>query len=101
MDDLVVYGTTFDNCLYNLNRVWQRCEDTNLVLNWEKCHFMVREGIVLGHKISKGNIEVDKTRIDAIERLPCPQDIKSVKNFLGHAGFIEGLLRILPRLLLL
>ena len=43
-----------------------RCEQTNLVLNWEKCHFMVNEGIVLGHKISERGIEVDKAKVDAI-----------------------------------
>ena len=53
MDDFSIYGTSFDHCLHNLNKVLQRCEETNLVLNWEKCHFMVNEGIVLGHKISE------------------------------------------------
>jgi hypothetical protein len=52
MDDFSMYGTSFDNCLYNLNKVLQRCEDQYFVLNWEKCHFMVSEGIVLGHHIS-------------------------------------------------
>ena len=52
MDDFSVYGKSFDDCLINLDWVLQRCEQTNLVLNWEKCHFMVNEGIVLGHKIS-------------------------------------------------
>ena len=47
MDDFSVYGTSFDDCLSNLDQVLQRCEQTNLVLNWEKCHFMVNEGIVL------------------------------------------------------
>jgi len=51
MDDFLVYGDSFDLCLKNLERVLQRCEETNLVLNWEKCHFMFQEGIVLGHKI--------------------------------------------------
>ena len=67
MDDFSVYGTSFDDCLSNLDRVLQRCEDTNLVLNWEKCHFMVNEGIALGHKISERGIEVDKAKVDAIE----------------------------------
>ncbi len=60
MDDFSVYGSSFDDCLSNPDRVLQRCEDTSLVLNWEKCHFMVNEGIVLGHKISKRCIEVGK-----------------------------------------
>ena len=71
MDDFSVYGSSFHNCLSNLYRVLQRCEDTSLVLSWEKCHFMVNEGIVLGHKISERGIEVDKAKVDAIEKMPC------------------------------
>ena len=52
MEDLSVFGASFDQCLENLNTVLKRCVDSNLVLNWEKCHFMVTEGVVLGHKIS-------------------------------------------------
>ena len=52
MDDFLVYGDCFSDCLKNLERVLIRCEETNLMLNWEKCHFMCKEGIVLGHKIS-------------------------------------------------
>ena len=66
MDDFSIYGSSFDDCLSNLARVLQRCEETNLVLNWEKCHFMVKEGIVLGHKISEKGIEVKKDKVDAI-----------------------------------
>jgi hypothetical protein len=51
MDDFSVYGTSFDHCLKNLEKVLQKCKETDLILNWEKCHFMVREGIVLGHKV--------------------------------------------------
>jgi hypothetical protein len=53
MDDFTVYGKTFDHCLENLDKVLQRCHEKDLVINWEKCHFMVREGIVLGHRISE------------------------------------------------
>ncbi|GJX34230.1 hypothetical protein Tco_0245787 [Tanacetum coccineum] len=60
----------------------QRCEDTNLVLNWEKCHFMVKEGIVLGHKISKSGIEVDKSKVDVIAKLPHPTTVKGIRSFL-------------------
>jgi hypothetical protein len=66
MDDFSVYGTSFDNCLHNFDNVLQRCEKTNLVLSWEKCHFMVNEGIVLGHKISERGIEVDRAKVEAI-----------------------------------
>ncbi|CAA7032393.1 unnamed protein product [Microthlaspi erraticum] len=57
MDDFSVYGSSFAVCLSNLCRVLQRCEERHLVLNWEKCHFMVRDGIVLGHRISEKGIE--------------------------------------------
>jgi hypothetical protein len=62
MDDFSVYGKSFDQCLENLDRVLQRCQEKDLVLNWEKCHFMVREGIVLGHQISKRGVEVDRAK---------------------------------------
>ena len=93
MDDFSVYGTSFDVCLSNLDRVLQRCEETNLVLNWEKFHFMVNEGIVLWHKICERGSEVDKAKVDAIEKMSCPKDIKGIRSFLGHAGFIGGSLR--------
>lgn len=60
MDYFSVFGETFQTCLMNLEQILDRCEETNLVLNWEKCHFMVTEGIVLGHRISRNGIEVDK-----------------------------------------
>ena len=63
VDDFSVYGKTFDHCLKNLDKVLQRCQEKDLVLNWEKCHFMVREGIVLGHLVSERGIEVDKAMI--------------------------------------
>ena len=62
MDDFSVYGTSFDDCLRNLDRVLQRCEETNLVLNWEKCHFMVNEGIVWGIKFLKEVLKLIKLK---------------------------------------
>jgi len=78
MDDFSVIGSSFDNCLGNLTLVLDRCEEYNLVLNWEKCHFMVKEGIVLGHKISSKGIEVDRAKIEVIEKLPPPVSVKGV-----------------------
>ena len=86
MDDFSVSGS-------NLDRVWQRCKETNLVLNWEKCHFMVNEGIVLGHKISERGVEVDKAKVDAIEKMSCPKDIKCIRSFLGHTGFYRRFIK--------
>nr|GEV54442.1 reverse transcriptase domain-containing protein [Tanacetum cinerariifolium] len=53
----------------------------------EKCHFMVKEGIVLGYKISKNGLEVDRAKVDVIAKLPHPTTVKGVRSFLGHAGF--------------
>jgi hypothetical protein len=87
MDDFSVYGKTFDNYLENLDKVLQRCEEKHLVLNWKKCHFMVREGIVLGHLVSKREIEVDRVKIEVIEQLPPPVNVRGIRSFLGHASF--------------
>ena len=87
MDDFSVIGSTFDDCLHNLTLVLKRCIETNLVLNWEKCHFMVREGIVLGYHIFGRGIEVDRAKIEIIEKLPPPTSVKGVRSFLGHVGF--------------
>jgi hypothetical protein len=78
MDDFSVYGKTFEDCLTNLHKVMKRCQMANLVLNWEKCHFMVREGIVLGYKISEKGIEVDKVKIEVIEQLLPPTNVKVI-----------------------
>ncbi|KAK1423118.1 hypothetical protein QVD17_18413 [Tagetes erecta] len=93
MDDFSVFGSSFDHCLRNLERMLARCEETNLVLNWEKCHFMVREGIVLGHRISQAGIEVDRAKVDAISKLPPPTSVKSIRSFLGHAGFYRRFIK--------
>nr|GFA40410.1 DNA-directed DNA polymerase [Tanacetum cinerariifolium] len=87
IDDFFVFGNSFSTCLTNLENMLKRCEDTKLALNWEKSYFMVKEGIVLGHKISKKGIEVDKAKIEAISKLPHPTTVKGIRSFLGHAGF--------------
>src|SRR4051812_20614087 len=71
----------------NLDEALGRCIETNLILNWEKCHFMVTEGIVLGHKVSSRGLEVDKAKVEVISKFPPPVNIKRVRSFLGHAGF--------------
>ncbi|GKE56761.1 hypothetical protein Tco_1495946 [Tanacetum coccineum] len=103
MDDFSVFGNSFRNYLSRADKMLQRCEDTNLCLNTyqhafcliqctghvpkEKSHFMVKEGIVLGHKISKNGIEVDKANVEVIAKLPHPTTVKGVRSFLGHADF--------------
>ena len=93
MDDFSVFGDSFQDCLSNLTKVLSRCEEKNLVLNWEKCHFMVRQGIVLGHIVSSKGLEVDKAKIDLISNLPAPKTVRDVRSFLGHAGFYRRFIK--------
>ena len=87
MDDFSVFGMLFDECLNNLEQVLKICVQNNLVLSWEKSHFMVQEGIVLGHIIRKEGIKVDQAKVEVIKNLPLPQNQKQLRGFLGHAGF--------------
>ncbi|GJT02285.1 reverse transcriptase domain-containing protein [Tanacetum coccineum] len=82
MDDFSVFDNSFDCCLANLDRMLARCEETNLVLNWEKCHFMVKEDIVLGHKICGAGIEVDRVKIDVIAKFPYPKNVKGTRSLI-------------------
>nr|GEW08117.1 reverse transcriptase domain-containing protein [Tanacetum cinerariifolium] len=77
IDDFSVFGNSFQCCLSHLKRMLKRYEDTNLCLNWENSHFMVKEGIVHGYKISKQGIEVDKAKVDVITKLPHPTTVKA------------------------
>ncbi|GKA84454.1 hypothetical protein Tco_0806049 [Tanacetum coccineum] len=103
MDDFSVFGNSFDKCLNNLDKMLldkmiQRCKDAHLVLNWEKCHFMVKEGIVLGHKVSSAGLEVDKAKIDVISKLLPLTNIKGVRSFLGHAGFYRRFIKYFSKI---
>ena len=93
MDDFSVFGNSFESCLKHLSLILKRCQESNLVLNWEKCHFMVTEGIVLGHRISSKGIEVDRAKVEVIEKLPPPTNVKAIRSFLGHAGFYRRFIK--------
>ncbi|KAJ9535221.1 hypothetical protein OSB04_un001694 [Centaurea solstitialis] len=93
MDDFSVHGSNFDECLDNLSSILKRCHEVHLVLNWEKCHFMVTEGVVLGHIVSNRGIEVDRAKIAVIEGLPPSTNVKGVRSFLGHAGFYRRFIK--------
>ncbi|KAL1194512.1 putative mitochondrial protein [Cardamine amara subsp. amara] len=93
MDDFSVYGSSFKDCLDNLCRVLARCEEKHLVLNWEKCHFMMIDDIVLGHKISEAGIEVHKAKIEVMINLQPPSNVKALRSFSGHAGFYRRFIK--------
>nr|GEY58278.1 hypothetical protein [Tanacetum cinerariifolium] len=91
MDDFSIFENSFENRLSRLDKMLQRCEDTNICLNWEKSHFMVKEGIVLDHKISKNEIEVDKAKVDVIAKLPHPTTVKGAENLTAdHLSRLEN-----------
>ena len=92
-DDLFIFGDSFDDCLNNLKLVLACCEEKGLVLNWEKCHFMVTSGIALGYVVSSRGIEVDKAKIDLILNLPTPKTIKDVRSLFGHAGLYRRFIK--------
>ena len=93
MDDFSVFGDSYEGCLENLRRLLERCKEKNLVLNWEKCHFMVTQGIMVGHIVSREGIEVDKAKVELISNLPTPKCVKDIQLFLGHEGFYRRFIR--------
>jgi hypothetical protein len=88
MDDFSIYGKTFSKCLKNLDKVPRRCTETDL-----KCHFMVREWIVLGHWVSEQRIEVDRAKIEVIEQLPPSANVKGIRSFLSYAVFYRRFIK--------
>ncbi|CAL1379298.1 unnamed protein product [Linum trigynum] len=91
IDNFSVLRDSFAHCLASLEKVLARCEETNLALSWEKSHFMVREGIVLGHKISKKGIEVDKAKVETISKLPPSTPIRESRTSLDMWGYPASL----------
>jgi hypothetical protein len=95
---LSVFGSNFDECLNHLQIVLKRCEECNLVLNWEKCLFMAQQGIILDCVIPSKGIEVDKAKIDIISKLPPPMTAKGV--ILGHAEFYRRFIKDFSKILM-
>lgn len=81
MDDFLVLGKYFDDCLHNLPFLLKRCEETNLVLNWDNCHFMVRESIVLGQKVSTRGIHVDRAKVAGNRKATSIKKCQSCQKF--------------------
>ena len=97
VDDFSIYDSSFDVNLINLSRVLKRYEKSNLILNWEKCHFMIHERVALGHRILEKGIEVDKVKIEIIERLPPPNSVRDIRNFFRHVGFYRRFIKDFSR----
>lgn len=93
MDDLLVYGSDFSYCLENIENFLERSVKSNLMLNWEKCHFMVKDSIFLGHLESGKGIEVDKEKIRVMEKLTPLTIMREVRNFLEHDSFYRQFIK--------
>ena len=93
MDDFSVFGDSYKGCLENFKENTEEMSREKLVLNWEKCHFMVTQGIMLGHIVLREGIEVDKAKVELISNLPTPKCVKDIRPFLGHAGFYRRFIR--------
>ena len=87
MDNFSVFGNDFESCLAHLTKILEVCVRKRLALSWEKSHFMVQEGVVLGHIVSSKGLEVDKAKIEVIQNLPLLGTVRDLKSFLGHVGF--------------
>ena len=87
MDDFSVFGNDFESSLAHLTKIWEVCFRKRLLLSWEKSHFMVREGVVLGHIISGKGLEVDKAKLEVIQNLPLPGIVRDLRSFLRHVDF--------------
>ena len=93
MDNFSVLGNDFDSCLAHLTKILEVCVRKRSVLSWEKSHFMVREGVVLVHLVSGKGLEVDKAKIEVIQNLPLPTNLRDLCSFLGHVGFYRRFIR--------
>ena len=89
IENFSIFGKNFESFLAHLTKILEVCIRKRLVLSWEKSHFMVQEGVVLGHIISGKGLEVDKAKIDVIHNLPLPSTVKDLRSFLKHVGFYQ------------
>lgn len=89
MDDFNAYGDSFNKALVNLEKVLNRCRETNLALSNEKCNMLLAKGIVLRHHISFVGIKVYFAKIEVIDNLVTPATQREVRDFMGHAGYYK------------
>ena len=98
MDDFTPYGDSFEEALTNLEKVLKRCKETQLSLSTEKCHMMIKEGVVLGNYISSIGIRVDPAKIEVILQITVPKMQKEVHSFLGHVGYYRRFIEFFSKI---
>ena len=87
MDDLCVHSVDREEHIRHLELLFQKCRVYRICLNSDKCKFMVRQGKILGHIVSRNGISTDAEKIAAIVKLPRPHNAKGVQVFMGHCGY--------------
>ena len=89
MDYFSIFENDFKSCLAHLTKILEVCVTKRLVLSWEKSHFMVRQGVVLGHIVSGEGLEVDNAKIEVIQNLSLPGTVRDLRSFLVQVGFYK------------
>ena len=87
MDDLCIHSKQRIEHVNHLQLIFEKCQIYRICLNPDKCKFMVRQGKILGHIISKNGISTDEEKIAVIVTLPQPLNAKGVQVFMGHCGY--------------
>ena len=93
LDDIITFGTTFEETLENLELVFRRLRKAGLVLKPSKCKFFQKSVEFLGHVVSQEGISCDPNKLEAIKNWPQPQKVKDIHNFLGLASYYRKYIR--------
>jgi hypothetical protein len=88
LDDVTVFSRSDDEHLRHLRRVFEKCRRFGISLNPKKSLFRLEEGKLLGHIISKDGIKIDPSRIEAIQKLENPRNLKELQSFIGRINFL-------------
>ena len=87
IDDIIVFGKTFEEHLKHLELVLAKVEEANLKISPSKCRLFQKSIKFLGHIISQEGIQTDPAKIEAVTKYPVPKNVKEVRAFLGLTGF--------------
>ena len=87
LDDIIIFGRTFDETLARLSNVFDRIQEANLKLNPSKCALFWEEVKFLGHVVSPKGVQTDPSKIEAVVDWPTPKNASEVRSFLGLASY--------------
>ena len=89
LDDVTIFSKKREEHAFHLRQIFERCQKYGISLNPNKCMFVVIEGNLLGHVVSKKGISIDPERIKAIEQIPLPHNKKYMQSFMGTINFVR------------